>query len=461
MTLPAVVVLGMHRSGTSCLAGMLDAGGIASAGNAVRNWDNPRGHHEMLDVVRLDEAVLAHSGGHWLAAPREVRWTEAHAAERDRLLRTPVGGRPALLKDPRMLLALPLWRDSSVPFHVIGIVRHPLAVARSLSTWRGVPLADGIALWTAHNRVLAADRARHGYSIVDFDRPIADVVAAARSACANLADAIDDAAFTAACEARLVHHDATVDHETTIAGLDDALAIHRELVGDTTPAPRPEFPRTELARFGWQLADGAIEDALRAAREAVAAIEDAAAVLLPVVAALVRRGTYAEARALIAEYANVLDDGIADLLLGKILLASGDARAAVPHLEAACAVAQPPFQAHLLRAHALRGAGRRAEARTEMARVADVALYAHGYLATLAEWRWRDGERTLALDEMASAIDAAPLHRRGRLRTRRATWLLERGALGDREAARAELARALEEDPGYGRSREMLATIGA
>jgi hypothetical protein len=102
----AIVVLGMHRSGTSCLAGMLAAGGLASAGDAVRNWDNARGHHEMLDMVRLDEAVLAYSGGHWLSPPRELRWTDEHEASRDRLLRARIGGKPVLLKDPRTLLAL-------------------------------------------------------------------------------------------------------------------------------------------------------------------------------------------------------------------------------------------------------------------------------------------------------------------------------------------------------------------
>src|SRR5687767_14592915 len=147
----------MHRSGTSCLAGMLAAGGLASAGQAVRNWDNARGHHEMLDVVRLNEAVLAYSGGHWLSSPSQVRWTDEHAATRDRLLSTGIDGRPPLLKDPRMLLALPFWRASRVPYRVVAIVRHPLAFARSLESWREMPLAEGLALWIAHNRVLAAD----------------------------------------------------------------------------------------------------------------------------------------------------------------------------------------------------------------------------------------------------------------------------------------------------------------
>jgi len=178
----AIVVLGMHRSGTSCLAGMLTEGGVASAGAAaLRNWDNARGHHELRELIRLDEAVLAHSGGHWLAPPAAVRWTDTHARERDELLRAPL-----LLKDPRMLLVLPFWRASPVPLRAIAIVRHPLAVARSLEAWRQLPIAEGLALWTAHNRALAADRARHGYAVVDFDQPASERQSDAQSGLRSL-----------------------------------------------------------------------------------------------------------------------------------------------------------------------------------------------------------------------------------------------------------------------------------
>ena len=451
---PAIVVLGMHRSGTSCLAGMLAAGGLASAGEAVRNWDNARGHHEMLDVVRLNEAVLAHSGGHWLSPPAEVRWTDEQAAARDRLLRARIDGRPALLKDPRTLLALPFWRASRVPYHVIGIVRHPLAVARSLESWRGMPLAEGVALWSAHNRALAADRARHGYPLVDFEQPRAAVVAAVRAACASLAPAIDEAGLAGAYEEQLVHPDG--GDAPDVAGLDEAVALYRRLAGAGAPAPRPAFPRAALAAFARLLGEEGVAAALPPARAALASVADAAAVLGPVVTSLVRHRAHAEARALIAEHAARLDDGLADLLHGKVLLAMGDAASAVRHLEAACAVPGPFFQARHLLPQALRGAGRHAEARAAMRRVAREALYPHGPLATLAEWSWLDGDPRAALAGMAQAIAAAPRHRRGRLRTRRAEWLL---AQGDPIAARGELLQALDEDPGYGRSREVLASL--
>jgi tetratricopeptide (TPR) repeat protein len=450
----AIVVLGMHRSGTSCLAGMLAGGGLASAGDAVRNWDNARGHHEMLDVVRLNEAVLAHSGGHWLSPPAEVRWTDEQAVARDRLLGARIAGRPALLKDPRTLLTLPFWRASRVPYQVIGIVRHPLAVARSLESWRGIPLAEGVALWSAHNRALAEDRARHGYALADFEQPKAVVVAAVVAACASLAPVIDEAGLAGAYEEQLVHHDGGDAPE--VAGLDEAVALYRRLAGAGSSVARPAFPRAALAAFARLLREDAIAAALQPARAALASVADAAAVLVPVVTSLVRHRAHAEARALIAEHAARLDDGLADLLHGKVLLAMGDAASAARHLEAACAVPRPFFQARHLLPQALRGAGRPAEARAALRRVASGALYPHGPLAALAEWSWLDGDHREALAEMQRAIAAAPLRRRGRLRTRRAEWLL---AQGDPIAARGELLQALDEDPGYGRSREVLASL--
>ncbi len=450
----AIVILGMHRSGTSCLAGMLAAGGLASSGDAVRNWDNARGHHEMLDVVRLNEAVLAHSGGHWLSQPTQVRWTDGQAAVRDQLLSAQIDGRPALLKDPRTLLTLPFWRASQVPFHAIGIVRHPLSVARSLESWRGTPLADGIALWSAHNRVLADDRASHGYALVDFEQPKPAVVAAVLAACASFARAVDVDALAAAYEEQLVHHD---DRDIPVVpGVDEALALYRRLAGTGSHTARRAFPRAELAAFERLLHARDVGAAIERARAAIAAVEDAAAVMVPVVTSLVRHRAYAEARALVAEHAARLDDGLAELLHGKLLLAQGDAAAAVRHLEVACAQPSPLFQARHLLPQALRSAGRHVDARTALLEVARAALYPHGPLATLAEWSWLDGARSDAVAEMQQAIAAAPLHRRGRLRTRCAEWLIEQG---DREAARRELVQAIDEDPGYGRSRDVLARL--
>ncbi len=434
----ALVVLGMHRSGTSCLAGMLEAANVARAGAAIRNWDNARGHHERLELVRLDEAVLAHSGGNFLSAPAEVRWTEEHAAARDALLREDA----PLLKDPRMLLVLPFWRASAIPWRAIGIVRHPLAVARSLAAWREVPLVEGIALWLAHNRVLATA----GAPVLDFDRPkdhVVDEVAAIVGA--------DPALLAAGYLEELVHHD---DRDApAIEGLDEATALYRELGGQG--GSRGSFPRALFEAFERELRAGAVEAALTAARAALAQTADPTAVLVPAVAALIRARAWVASRGLIAA-SPPTSDGLVDLLFGKVLLAAGAPVEARPYLEAACAVPNPHYQALALLPQALRSSGDKDAARAALERVVAAALYPHGPLATLAEWSFVDGDRPAAIAGMARAIAVAPPHRRGRLRCRRAEWLRD---VGDVAAARLELELALVEDPAYRRTGDVLVTL--
>lgn len=372
-----------------------------------------------------------------------------------------------------MLLTLPFWRASSVPFFSIGIVRHPLAVARSLESWRGMPLAEGVALCTAHVRVLAADHATHGYPLIDFDQPKRPVVAAVLRAIERYGLTADVASLSAAYEEALIHHD---DHDVPDQiGLEQSVTLYRDLAGrdyagalvtsddddgtdDAMARSRLSgaFPRAALAAFEQHLGDGNTPDALTAARAALAAIPDTMAVLVPIVVGAIRHKAYATARTLLDDHSPRVDPGLIDLLRAKVFLAEGDAAAAVTHLERACAVPEPFYQARHLLPQALRAAGRPIEGRTALLALSGDALYPHGPLATLAEWSWLDGEGERALDEMARAIDAAPPHRRGRLRTRRAEWLITGGNAIE---ARAELARALVEDPSYTRSRDVLARI--
>ena len=433
----AILVLGMHRSGTSCLAGMLAAIGAAPPGATVRNWDNARGHFEALDLVRLNEAVLAHSAGHWLKPPATLRWTPEHAAARDALLAEP----DSLLKDPRTLLTLPFWRERAP--RMIGIVRHPLAVARSLLAWRQVPLTEGLHLWTAHNRPLLAAHVELGFPLLDFDAEPKAFLAAAASAAAVLGLEPDPAALHAAYSAELAHH---AGGECDDA---EALALHAELIARCIGSGAPRAGRGD---FPWEL----LADPQPARmREALADAADPAAVAVPLVAALLKRGRPGDALALLAD-APRLDPALADLLAGKALLAAGDAAGAVERLARASAGPHPAFEARLLLPQALRRAGRGRAAREALAALAHQALYPHGPLSTLAEWAHEDGDDGAARALLAQAISAAPVHRRGRLRTRHAELLL---AAGDRTAAENELRASLAEDPAWARAGELLTRL--
>jgi hypothetical protein len=162
-----VLVLGMHRSGTSALAGALEAMGFeVGPDDDVMPADigNPEGYFELLSIVRANDDLLAHFGGRWDSPPiLEERWTEDVAAtafvdaERTTLAEL-FEGDHYLLKDPRISILLPLWRRITNDRDcAVVIVRDPLEVAASLTRRNGLPTLTGLALWAHYNRSMLRD----------------------------------------------------------------------------------------------------------------------------------------------------------------------------------------------------------------------------------------------------------------------------------------------------------------
>jgi hypothetical protein len=432
----AILVLGMHRSGTSCVAAMLVAAGARVPGEAVRNWDNPRGHHEANALVRLNEDVLAHSGGHWLAAPPSVRWTDAHAAERDRLLSEDA----ALLKDPRTLLVLPFWAASRVGHGRLGVVRHPLAVARSLLAWRGVAIDEGLRLWLAHARPLLDA----GVDVIQFDRPREDVVAGVVRAARGFGLGGDDGVIAAAYADELVHHGAG-DGPTGDRGLlAEALGVYAACGGGE--ASRSAFPWAEVSAAIRALEARDVDGAAVAARAALRAAGDPIAVAAPLTSAFLRRHQGERLLAVLDEV--TLPPAVDGLLRGKAHLDAKHWADAVKHLRAACEAPEPLYEARHLLPVALHGNRDRREADRMLAELLPAAIYPFRVHARRAEWAWTRNDREVALQHLDAAIAAAPARRQGRLLHRRAAW---KRILGDLDGAEADLALARERDPAYSR----------
>jgi hypothetical protein len=160
-----VVVLGMHRSGTSLAARAVQALGASLGGPLMPgNASNPDGHFEHLDIVAAHEAGLAGMGVAWdacwsaLPAPPSLSQRRA-AALRDRLaavLARELAQTSGLFafKDPRTLRLLPHWIDllqrlSLAPVWLLCL-RDPRAVAASLFARDAIPHAVGEWLWLEH-----------------------------------------------------------------------------------------------------------------------------------------------------------------------------------------------------------------------------------------------------------------------------------------------------------------------
>jgi hypothetical protein len=167
----AVCVTGMHRSGTSVVAGALSYLGV-SLGDPSRmlkpGADNPKGYFEIGAIVQLDDELLAHLGGGWDQPPvLDPGWEHgpglAPFRERARgILDNSFGPEAARAptiawKDPRLSVLLPFWRTVTPIATTVVVVRDPVEVAASLAL-RGysVGAAQAASLWLRYLYAAAA-----------------------------------------------------------------------------------------------------------------------------------------------------------------------------------------------------------------------------------------------------------------------------------------------------------------
>jgi hypothetical protein len=179
----AYVVLGMHRSGTSSVAGTLALLGAAAPRTLMRPAeDNPKGFWESEVVTAFNDRLLAACRSSWSdwrrldgATLSDPAWGE----EAGRVLQAEFGDASAIvLKDPRICRFFPFWRRALegagyAPL-IVSPIRDPLEVAASLSARNGMDPARAQRLWLRH--VLEAEAAsrdlpRH---LMGWDAFIAD-----------------------------------------------------------------------------------------------------------------------------------------------------------------------------------------------------------------------------------------------------------------------------------------------
>ncbi len=180
MRADGVLVLGMHRSGTSLVAGSLHLLGLATCGPedlmTGMPW-NPSGHWESRSLSRFNDELLAETGRSWWyppsAAPeyseiagRLVTSPEAAARQFHRTYRST----PWVWKDPRLALLLPFWRRAlGESVAAVLVHRNPLEVARSLELRNGFTVRFGVALWARYNRLLLEQCGRLPVLVVRYE----------------------------------------------------------------------------------------------------------------------------------------------------------------------------------------------------------------------------------------------------------------------------------------------------
>jgi hypothetical protein len=167
-----ICVLGMHRSGTSCLTGIMQNFGVELGEVFTDNLYNKRGNRENGRIVFLNDAVLVTNQGAW-NNPLVVRtWTKEEAGERDSIIKEleqKSSGHWGF-KDPRALFTLPFWLEAITNPKFIGTFRHPHRVALSLNSRDGAPFEDSWELWYRYNLRLMELLRQYGFALADFDQ---------------------------------------------------------------------------------------------------------------------------------------------------------------------------------------------------------------------------------------------------------------------------------------------------
>jgi hypothetical protein len=178
-----IIVLGMHRSGTSAVAGVLNAMGAFVGGPEAltkRSWENACGFFERQDARKICDTLLHRSGADWWrisafdpeSVPHSV--LKEQTAEIRRLLAELDTHGTWTLKEPRLCLVLSIFLRFLRDPVIVQVVRNPIEVARSLRFRNGVPTRAGLALWEAYNVSCLRQAADLPRVVVNYDALVSD-----------------------------------------------------------------------------------------------------------------------------------------------------------------------------------------------------------------------------------------------------------------------------------------------
>ena len=156
-----IIVLGMHRSGTSAVARLLNMMGAYFAPPELAmpaNDNNEKGYWERWDVFGLHEDMLRELGWAWdqisgFDAQRliEPDFIKKFRPQAERILFDLDARRPWMLKDPRINLLLPFWKPLLEAPVCVYVHRNPIQIAQSLHKREGFTLTLGLALWEQYS----------------------------------------------------------------------------------------------------------------------------------------------------------------------------------------------------------------------------------------------------------------------------------------------------------------------
>ena len=204
------IVLGMHRSGTSALTGMLHASGLGAPNDALGATEsNPFGYWESSCLVELSNRLLHGLGSHWSrmfdlpprwsTSPLVAKWISDYLHAFSLVFNE---NKHLVVKDPRLCILLepllPCLQSGLMEVDYLLILRSPVEVMASLNKSEGISFKVSLKLWI--DSVLSSERLTRycRRNIITFSGLLEDPGGILRSCYASwgIANVHDDSYFT-------------------------------------------------------------------------------------------------------------------------------------------------------------------------------------------------------------------------------------------------------------------------
>lgn len=262
-----VLVLGMHRSGTSAWVRALQVLGFDLGEDLLPPHPcNPKGFFEDGHIYAFNKALLADTGRRWHSIPIPAAEEllplagGVRGAQALELLRHKLAARPLLgLKDPRMSVLMPFWRPvlaaAGAHVHCLICLRHPDSVARSLQQRDGMSAEHSHALWLAHTLGAVTGSAGLQRTLVSYEALLRAPAQELRRLSTALCRSVNSKEETVYCssflDAGLYHHQAHEEREAAPAPPGSFARLAQNLHARLCPcnAPPPDLEQPEMTRL--------------------------------------------------------------------------------------------------------------------------------------------------------------------------------------------------------------------
>ncbi|MBU3076994.1 sulfotransferase family protein [Sphingomonas quercus] len=235
----AILILGMHRSGTSALTWAVGRLGAALPADGIDpHADNARGYFESAGLVKADDQLLRVCRSSWFD-PRPLDWSRLPPgglnSRKERIaeaIAAAWGDAPLIaIKDPRQCRFVPVVAEvlagMGIAARAVLMLRKPDEIAGSIARRDGTTSAYAHLLWLRH--MIDAERATRGMmrAVVDYDALLVDWrgtlgrVAPLAGRPGWVPDAADAEAISAFLDPGLRHHrgEQTTALEEPLAGI--------------------------------------------------------------------------------------------------------------------------------------------------------------------------------------------------------------------------------------------------